>query len=145
MTASEPVPATPAERIKAAERKLRLRGIPVYRDENPGLLPGLYLSLFHGFASEEDREVVDDWGGNGPMIGPLRFVHTTYGSCVKFEFLAVERANLYFPENRHGVVFDPKRYVDVHYGLAEELEVNKNGTIEYDGFEYGDWTVHVVT
>ena len=41
----------------------------------------VYLHLFHGRdALEQD---LDTWGREGPTIGPLSYVHTTYGSDVK--------------------------------------------------------------
>ena len=41
----------------------------------------VYLYLFHGRATPD--EDVEDWGCEGPAIGPLDYVHTTYGSEVK--------------------------------------------------------------
>lgn len=38
----------------------------------------VYLYLFHGRATPD--EDVEDWGCEGPAIGPLDYVHTTYGS-----------------------------------------------------------------
>ena len=31
--------------------------------------PGMYLGLFHG--RDKPREAMNDWGFNGPLIGPL--------------------------------------------------------------------------
>ena len=41
----------------------------------------VYLYLFHGRATPD--EDVESWGCEGPAIGPLDYVHTTYGSEVK--------------------------------------------------------------
>lgn len=41
----------------------------------------VYLYLFHGRASIDQD--MTDWGAEGPKIGPLSYVHTTYGSDVK--------------------------------------------------------------
>ena len=40
----------------------------------------LYIKLFHGRKTKE--EDMDDWGFDGPVIGPLPYVHTTYASCI---------------------------------------------------------------
>ena len=37
----------------------------------------VYLELFHG--RETVDEEMDDLGSQGPVIGPLPFLHTTYG------------------------------------------------------------------
>ena len=41
----------------------------------------LIIYLFHGRASIDQD--MTDWGAEGPKIGPLSYVHTTYGSDVK--------------------------------------------------------------
>ena len=46
--------------------------------------PGLYLGLFHG--REDPRQRMDDWGFNGPMIGPLQWFHTTYNCTLRIAF-----------------------------------------------------------
>ena len=37
----------------------------------------VYLELFHG--RDDPEQDMDDWGFQGPAIGPLDFVHVTYG------------------------------------------------------------------
>ena len=100
---------------------------PIYGGDLKGIKPGLYLGLFHGFRNENKRAASDGWGANGPMIGPLQFVHTTYGNDVKFKFINSKDA--------------------AKYGLNEEdfLAVNKDDTIEFRCMKYGDWTVFNVT
>lgn len=85
--------------------------------------PGLYLGLFHGFTSEKKRQEADDWGANGPCIGPLKFVHTTYAAHVKFQF-----------ENAGDAT---------QYGLKAEdhIVINNNDCISFGRMQYGDWTV----
>ena len=41
----------------------------------------VYIELFHGhhFPGEE----LDDWGFDGPILGPFPYFHITYGSDVK--------------------------------------------------------------
>jgi len=43
----------------------------------------VYLELFHG--RKTVTEQLDDWGTEGPILGPLKFVHTTYASDIKLE------------------------------------------------------------
>lgn len=42
---------------------------------------GVYLELFHGRRSLDQD--MDDWGLEGPILGPFDWVHTTYGSEIK--------------------------------------------------------------
>ena len=88
--------------------------------------PGLYLGLFHGFTSEKKRQAAGDageWGANGPCIGPLEFVHTTYAAHIKILF---ENAD------------DAAKYgLDVN----DELTIDQNGNLPFGRMQYGDWTV----
>ena len=43
-----------------------------------------FLHLFHGRPSPET--VLSDWGRDGPWIGPLSAVRTTYAHTIKLEF-----------------------------------------------------------
>jgi hypothetical protein len=99
---------------------------PIYGSEKDinNLEEGLYLGLFHGFKNETERAQAGCWGEGGPIIGPLKFVHTTYGTDVKFEF------------------DDPTRHTV--YGFTHQddyLTINSNGCIIFNRMEYGDWTV----
>ena len=58
-------------------------GLPIYNEDTPDT-PGLYLGLMHGRHTPDEH--LDDWGFNGPIIGPLEFVHTTYATHVRFQF-----------------------------------------------------------
>jgi hypothetical protein len=42
-----------------------------------------YLQLFHG--RKNPYEILEDWGEEGPIIGPLDYIHTTYAAEIKFE------------------------------------------------------------
>lgn len=81
----------------------------------------VYLHLFHGRNSPD--EDLDDWGFNGPTIGPLRYVHTTYASHLKFEFLEDEAAAKFGLDPEEGEL----RIVD--------------DMVVYDGKYFGDWSV----
>ena len=41
----------------------------------------LYIRLFHGRTNP--NQDMDDWGFDGPVLGPYQFAHTTYVSHVK--------------------------------------------------------------
>jgi hypothetical protein len=71
-----------------------------------------YLQLFHG--RPDPREQLNDWGSEGPVIGPLEYVHTTYATDVKFGF------------------FDKSQ--------SDGWLTIVNGLIYYDGVYYGDWS-----
>lgn len=43
----------------------------------------VYINLFHGRHS--DVEEIDGWGFNGPVLGPFKYVHFTYGQHIKTE------------------------------------------------------------
>src|SRR5690606_11842448 len=118
------------ERIREAEDRLRERKIPVYGDTKASVSPGLYLSLFHGFATDGDYLAVGDLGGHGPMIGPLKYGHTTYACDVKIAFI-----DEVLPTHWRKYGFDHEEQM---------ISILKDGVIEFDGVYYGDWTVHVV-
>lgn len=41
----------------------------------------VYIELFHGH--HFPGEILDDWGFQGPILGPFPYFHITYGSDVK--------------------------------------------------------------
>jgi hypothetical protein len=75
--------------------------------------PGLYLGLFHGRRSPHER--MDDWGFDGPTIGPLKWCHTTYAFNIKIQFVNSVDALNYFGD-----------------------------LVVLGGMYYGDWTVYYV-
>lgn len=40
----------------------------------------VYIELFHGRSSPD--EPMEDWGTEGPVLGPFRYVHVTYANVV---------------------------------------------------------------
>jgi hypothetical protein len=101
---------------------------PIYNTCYKRLKPGLYLGLFHGFKNEDARQKADDWGANGPLIGPLRYIHTTYACHIKFEFVDVTDMEKYgFNKGR------------------DSLAIDKNACVVFKDMQYGDWTVFNVT
>lgn len=108
----------------------KVKKYPIYGDTKD-VKPGLYLGLFHGFKNAKARDAAQDWGANGPLIGPLKFVHTTYASHIKFEFVDEK---------------DAAKYGYIHTGEMCDLMVAGSGSsdedcIEFGNMFYGDWTV----
>lgn len=99
---------------------------PIYCPEDiKNLSEGLYLALFHGYKDEKEREEIDDWGSNGPVIGPVKYVQTTYACHIKFEFMNAD---------------DAKKY-GLPVNSLDDLGINSEGCVEFDGLQYGDYTV----
>lgn len=69
----------------------------------------VYLELFHGRSTED--EVLDDWGEEGPVLGPFPFVHVTYGCHIKCQ----------------------------DSGL--DLAITPGGLVPFGSKFYGDWSV----
>ncbi|AYO75474.1 MULTISPECIES: hypothetical protein [Sphingomonadaceae] len=88
----------------------------------------VYLYLFHG-RDNADRDM-QAWGSEGPAIGPLSYVHTTYGSDVK---ICAPRDVLekFFPDT------------DIHFhdGFGQHAIQIEGDCLPYGGKFYGDWSV----
>lgn len=92
----------------------------------PKPIPGkLYVHLYHGRNNPEEQ--MDDWGFDGPKIGPLIFCHGTYAAHLKLEF---EQGY-----EHHAKLFrlDPA-FPEIPY---------KEDMLFHDGKYYGDFTVHI--
>lgn len=72
----------------------------------------VYLELFHG--RNNPNQNLDDWGEEGPVFGPLNWVHTTYRYHIKLG-------------------------VPGHEGMAELFLFDD--MIYYNGVYYGDWSI----
>ena len=55
-----------------------------YTHNRKPTVPGMYLKLLHGRSMAD--EVLDDWGPDGPWIGPLQWFHCTYLSDIGIRF-----------------------------------------------------------
>lgn len=95
----------------------------------------LYLRLYHGRATVGEQ--MEDWGSDGPVIGPLASIHVTYMSQLQFA-AAPDVMERFFPEvmaqwraggvsNGHGPL------CDWQFNVIDDL-------IEYGGTLYGDWS-----
>jgi hypothetical protein len=101
---------TPRKRFKCGERPDR---------------PGMYLALFHG--REGRREQMHEFGFAGPLLGPLRYCHTTYLSDIKIMFETQEDARLYCGCDERDVILS----------VVDDM-------IYLENAYYGDWSVFTV-
>lgn len=104
--------------------------------------PGLYLNLFHG------RNVVDedmeDWGFDGPSIGPLDYAHVTYMSDLKLG-CSKEAAEKFFPEQWAQFVESVAQGSppSILEGTIDGCWLNINeDLVVYNGKFYGDWSLN---
>lgn len=77
--------------------------------------PGVYVHLFHG--RTDPAQNMEDWGSDGPILGPFQYVHITYKGDVK---LGGEPDDTVTP-------WPVLQYAD--------------DMIYYDGVYYGDWAM----
>jgi len=127
--------------IEEIEQDLRDAGFVVYGSHQGKLLPGMYMALFHGFISEEDHDEHGRWGANGPVFGPLEWVHDTYRSHVRMLFKHVIAAYKADKAFGHEVPDDLGDYA------ADAVEVEfdqEDGVYICMGIRYGDMTVFIV-
>ena len=96
-------------------------------DDSKGIKPnetGMYLKLFHG--RDDPEEDMDDWGYEGPTIGPLVWAHTTYNSHFRVRLVhPVQWEELGFPT----------------YNEEPDFEF-KDDMIVFNGCYYGDWSLY---
>lgn len=89
----------------------------------------VWLELFHG--REDPEEEMQDWGTQGPVIGPLQYVHWTYGAHLKLEFSGTEHEQTKLCD---------KFKIDPSF---PEIRFNQDGSLLlYDGIYYGDFSVY---
>lgn len=131
-----------AETIKTATGHV----VPTDIGDHSKLEPGLYLHLFHGRKIVDGQEEqLSDWGSSGPVIGPLKWAHTTYGCDIKLQFTSVEAHDHYFPRRVIGWTADignqgarvTEYEQDAHLNIAD-------GLVEYNGVFYGDFSLAVI-
>lgn len=97
---------------EAIQKPSFVTGATYNTDSVDQLKPGVYLGLFHGRKTPDEQ--LDGWGENGPVIGPLAYVHTTYLTHIRFCPVGED---------------DP-----TDLNIIEDM-------VEFDGMYYGDWTV----
>ncbi len=102
---------------------IEVDALPAYGKAPPR--PGLYLGLLHG--RDDPRQQMDDWGFNGPTIGPLQWFHTTYACTLRIAFESE---------------LDGQRY----FGVRQKehfLQLDRD-LLVFNGQYFGDWTVYYV-
>jgi hypothetical protein len=90
----------------------------------------LYLKLFHG--RTDLNEKMDDWGSDGPIFGPLAYVHTTYRDRVHIGGEIADLGDLF-------VVEDCLYYGGIYYGDWSAFITN-DATIADIVARSGHWT-----
>lgn len=88
------------------------------------LRPGMYLGLLHGRLTPNE-DMLGNWGFNGPIIGPLLYVHTTYASTLKLEFVDEEASRA------------------SGFELESDMLSIDDDLLVLDNKYYGDWTVFI--
>ena len=91
----------------------------------------IYLRLYHGFKSDEERKAAEGWGEEGPIIGPLEYVHTTYGSHIKCR---IAENSSHFQTKYADLNLDIRDGKDFDLLLVDDC-------IALNGVFYGDWVV----
>lgn len=87
----------------------------------------MHLRLFHGRHTPDEQ--LSDWGFDGPTLGPLRYVHTTYAAVMHVGFVSKAAAAAC------GITVDEEDpTLDLY--IVDDLLV-------HDGKYYGDWSVYV--
>ncbi len=97
---------------------------------------GLYLHLFHGRRDPSDN--LDEWGIEGPTIGPLASLHVTFMCDISFA-TAPEVMERYFPAviadwQARGLANADGPLCEWNFPIVDDL-------VAYDGVYYGDWAV----
>lgn len=85
-------------------------------------LPGIYLKLSHG-RTPCDLDM-DDWGDDGPWIGPIDWIHFTYQT-----------------EFQIGFVNDKEYWSGSAASLPPSPLYFHNDCIYLDGIHYGQWDI----
>ncbi len=99
-----------------------IKQYPMAHKDEENVPDGMYISLYHGFKNQEERELHGNWGKDGPLIGPMSYVHSAYqGDC-----------NYSFENEADAIKYDMEP--------EDNLKYNKS-CIVFDGMEYGDMTI----
>lgn len=88
----------------------------------------LYIRLFHGRI--DPAQDLDEWGSDGPIFGPCKFVHTTYTSLVRLGYEDGSCDELLTFEDM--LYYDDHYYGDWSIFGEETLETGKYQTIIFE-------------
>ena len=89
-------------------------------------MPEMFLHLYHGRNAPE--ELLEDWGFDGPHIGPLELFHTTYRDSCVIGFVDMKTTLKFLPYPQMGIIHP--------LNIVEDC-------IEWKGKFYGDWTAYI--
>lgn len=89
-------------------------------------LSGTYLKLLHGRSTLD--EAMDDWGPDGPWIGPLEWFHCTYMTSISLGFTDGETVEC--------LIQNETPVAPIYF--ASDM-------IYFNGMYYGDWEIQHVT
>lgn len=128
-----------AELVDAGAVDLAHAALVAQHGETDTPVPTLYLHLFHG--RENPAANLDERGTDGPIIGPLSYVHTTYMCDVKFA-ASLDVMERFFPDvvadwRAKGITLAQGRDCEWQFDILDDL-------IHHDGVFYGDWSVFTV-
>ncbi len=88
--------------------------------------PGTYLKLLHGRSTLDEE--MNDWGADGPWIGPIEWFHCTYMTSISLGFMDGETVEcLTQNETPVAPIF-----------FAFDM-------IYFNGMYYGDWEIQNIT
>jgi hypothetical protein len=96
----------------------------------------IYLRLFHG--RDTITEDMDDWGYDGPVLGPFVYLHTTYAGDIKFK-MPLDAYLEQFPEDK-----SPHSHWETVVGQQSQWVEGSvliiDNCVQYGGKFYGDWS-----
>lgn len=114
----------PADYLMASHEEHQL--LARYTHEERPQRPGMYLKLLHGRHSV--REEMNDWGADGPWIGPLKWFHCTYLSSIGIGF---EDGGEIAPMTAGDDLPSPMFF--------------SGGLLYFKGMYYGDWELQTLS
>ena len=82
---------------------------------------GVYLRLFHGRKHPNDHP--EDWGSDGPVFGPLQYVHFTYHTYIHLGLSDAANVDLRYVQDM--VHYDGVYYSDWSIFGEDELHIDK--------------------
>jgi len=91
----------------------------------------IYIHLYHG--RKTPHEELDDWGVDGPVLGPFDWFHGTYFTTFKLGTLLDDDA--WWLGDNPGFEHDPIYYDGMYYGDFEIIasgEKQKNNTVPFE-------------
>jgi hypothetical protein len=89
----------------------------------------VYLHLFHGRNTVDEE--LDDWGFDGGVLGPFKYLHMTYCSDLKFS-MEESAYRAIFPDDTKATAYEG--FIEGHFETTE-------GLIIHQAKYYGDFSI----